>query len=543
MVLVDYLRKYKSIFKFMEQRTKLQIWQPFLFSLVAIAGMFLGYNMRDQLPKRKFFSTDKNNALQEINMLINNKYVDSADLATLTDTAIQAILAKLDPHSVYIPAADLEATNEEIKGSFFGVGIEYAVINDSLNVITVLPNGPAEKAGLQVGDVILSAGDTLLSGVKSNTERIKANLRGDIGSKVKIQLLRNTQVLTKFVERGSIPLKSLDAAYKLDSTTGYIKLNKFSTQTYKEFMTALMKLKAEKITSLVLDLRDNGGGVLDEAVEIADEFLSGDKLITYTEGLHHAKKEHRCRREGQFETGKLVVLCDEGSASASEVLLGALQDWERATIIGRRSFGKGLVQEQYDLSNRAALRLTVARYYTPLGRSIQRDYKQGKKLYYEEAIHNYADTIDNAKNDSAKMVKTASGKVLFGGGGITPDIFMPNDTTSFGAEAIKLYQKGTLSNFGYSYYKNFSTKLQGFKTISSFSSGFAVGEADWQYFTNLAKKDSINVSIFSSKEKTYLQKMLKASIAKQLFKAEGFVQDVNSSDPLIKKALQVVNSK
>jgi carboxyl-terminal processing protease len=495
--------------------------------------------MRDQLPKRKFFSTDKNNALQEINTLINNRYVDSVNLTSLTDTAIQAILAKLDPHSVYIPAAELEASNEEIKGSFYGIGIEYTVLNDSLNVISVLPKGPAELAGLQVGDIILSAGDSMLSGVKTNTERIRTNLRGDLGSKVKVQLLRNNQVTIKLVERGSIPLKSVDAAYKLDSTTGYIKLNKFSTQTYKEFMVALMQLKKDNINALVLDLRDNGGGVLDEAVEIADEFLSGDKLITYTEGLHHTKKEHRCRREGQFETGKLVVLCDEGSASASEVLLGALQDWERATIIGRRSFGKGLVQEQYDLSNKAALRLTVARYFTPLGRSIQRDYTQGKANYYKEAMKSYADSVDIVKNDSTKQVKTASGKTLFGGGGILPDVFIANDTTSFGAEAAKLYHKGTLSNFGYTYYKANKAALLSFKTFASFSNGFNLSNNDWQFFTTLAEKDSISAAKFSAKEKQYLQKMIKAAIAKQLFKMEGFVYEVNATDAAIKRAIQL----
>jgi carboxyl-terminal processing protease len=523
---------------------KLNIWLPLLFSIVMIFGMMIGYKMRDSIPNRKFFSTEKHNTLQEITDLLNSRYVDTVNIKKLTDTAIQAILSKLDPHSVFIPAKDLDQINEEIKGSFYGVGIEFAMIEDSLNIIHIVNNGPAERAGLHIGDIILKAGDSAISGVKIPSDKIRTFLRGPEGSKVKLTILRSGKQIIANVGRGIIPLLSLDASYMLDSTTGYIKLNKFSSETYKEFMNSLIALKKQHMTKLVLDLRDNGGGVLDEATEIADEFLAGDKLITYTEGLHHAKKEYRCRREGQFETGKLVVLADEGSASASEVLLGALQDWDRATIIGRRSFGKGLVQEQYDLSDHSALRLTVARYYTPIGRSIQRSYKNGTKSYYADISHRMTDgemvSADSVKNDTTKIYKSQAGKKLYGGGGITPDIFVAADTARIGNLSAKIYTKGTINDFGYKYYKQHAQELAKYKTAAQFVQNFALSKTDWEYFEGLASKDSVQTKNISTKEKIFIESVLKSSVARQLFKVDGYTQAINEKDECIKKAMEVL---
>jgi carboxyl-terminal processing protease len=527
------------------ERKKIQIWLPLLFSITMIAGMFLGYKMRDGLPGKNFFYVEKRRALQEVMDLIEKKYVDTVNLDALSDTAIAALLAKLDPHSVYIPAEDLQTANEEIAGNFFGIGVEFNLLDDTIHVVNVMKDGPSFKAGILTGDQIIKAGDSVLSGKKLSAERIRKNLRGPLGSKVNLLLMRNGKPVLMDITRGIIPVSSVDANYMMDKTTGYIRLNKFSKQTYREFMQSLEDLKKQGLQKLILDLRDNGGGVLDEAVEIADEFLEGDKLITYTQGSHSTKKEYRCRREGQFETGALVILSDEGSASASEVLMGALQDWDRATIIGRRSFGKGLVQEQFDLSNKSALRLTVARYYTPLGRSIQRPYTNGGKDYYEEIDKRYHNgamfSADSVRNDSSVIYNTKGGKKIFGGGGITPDYFIAADTTAMGAITAKLYNKGLLSDFGYRYFiKNRSSLLQ-YKTPAELAKNFSITDLEWKFFAQLSAKDSINLDGISIKEKTNISKALKSYVARQLFRTAGYFEIMNAEDEGIKKAIEIFN--
>ena len=522
----------------------LKIWLPLLFSIVMIIGMLMGYKMRDAIPGKSFFAVERASSIQEIINLLNNRYVDSINTKGLTDTAIQAILSKLDPHSTYIPAKDLQQINEEIKGSFYGIGIEFNMLNDSLNVINVLAGGPSDKAGLKTGDIMLKAGDSIISGRKITTDRIRNILRGPVESTVKLTMLRaGKQVITE-VGRGNIPIVTVDVAYMLDTAIGYIKLNKFSSQTYKEFMNSLLTLKKSGMKSLVLDLRGNGGGVLDEATEIADEFLEGDKLITYTEGLHSPKKEFRCRRQGQFEQGKLVILADEGSASASEVLMGALQDWDRATIVGRRSFGKGLVQEQYDLQNGAALRLTIARYYTPIGRSIQRSYKDGTKAYYTSVYNRYSNgemsNADSVKNDTTKIYKSSKGKRLYAAGGISPNYFVAADTSKISLTVAKIYSRGTLADFGYKYYKTHQPEFLPYKNSLSFVRSYSISENQWKFFEGIAAKDSISLTTINQKEKTEIQRILKSSIARQLFRTEGYFESINEDDPFIKKALEVI---
>ena len=506
--------------------------------------MFMGYKMRDAMPGKSFFSRQQPSSVQEILDLLNGRYVDSVNIISLSDTAIEAILSKLDPHSSYIPAEDLQQINEEIKGSFYGIGIEFNMLDDSLHIINVLEGGPSDKAGLKTGDIMLKAGDSTISGKKISTERIRNILRGPEETNVLLTILRNGKKQVTEVGRGNIPIRSVDVSYMLDSINGYIKINKFSTQTYKEFMNSLLTLKKEGMKSLVLDLRGNGGGVLDEAVEIADELLEGDKLITYTEGLHSPKKEFRCRRQGQFEQGKVVILADEGSASASEVLMGALQDWDRATIVGRRTFGKGLVQEQYDLRNRAALRLTVARYYTPIGRSIQRTYKNGAKSYYAAITDRYTDgemiTADSVKNDTSKIYRSQKGKKLFGGGGISPDVFVAADTAKLSLTIAKIYSRGTLSDFGYRYYKTHQKDFEVYKNPKQFAQNFSVTTDEWKYFESLATKDSITLTNISVKEKEMVEEVLKASLARQIFRAQGYFETINKKDSFIIKALDLI---
>jgi len=527
------------------EKKKIQIWLPLLFSLTMIVGMFIGYKMRDGLPGKSFFYIEKRRTLQEVMDLIQNRYVDTVNMDELSDTAIAAILSKLDPHSVFIPAEDLQNANEDIAGNFFGIGIEFNIFDDTIHVINVLKDGPSFIAGLQTGDKIIKANDSVLSGKKITTDRIRKNLRGKLGSPVELLLIRNGKLLNKTVNRGIIPISSIDAAYMINTNTGFIRLNKFSKQTYREFMLSLTDLKKKGLTKLILDLRGNGGGVLDEAVEIADEFLDGDKLITYTQGTHAAKKEYRCRREGQFEKGALIVLADEGSASASEILMGALQDWDRAIIIGRKSFGKGLVQEQFDLSNRSALRLTVARYYTPVGRSIQRPYTNGGKAYFDEISNRYNDggmvNADSIKNDSSKIYTTKGGKKIFGGGGITPDFFVAADTSKPGIASLKLYVNGLLGDFGYRYYMLHPELSTQYKTSGEFVKNFNITDADWKLFEQLSTRDSINLSGISPKEKQYITKALKSSVARQLYRTGGYFEVLNEADESIKKAMEILN--
>ena len=526
------------------EKKKLQVWLPLFFSITMIIGIFLGYKMRDEIPGKGFFYMEKRRTIQEVMDLVENKYVDKVDVNILADTAIQAILSKLDPHSVFIPASELEMVNEEMAGSFFGIGIEYNIFNDSLHVVNVLKDGPSYKAGLKTGDRLLKANGYIISGKNIPGDSIRGILRGPIGTTVDAEILRDNKKMSIRIKRDIIPITSVDAAYMIDSVTGYIRLNKFSQQTYREFMQNLESLKKQGLKKLVFDLRGNGGGVLDEAVEIADEFLEGDKLITYTIGEHYPRKEYRCRREGQFEKGALVVLADEGTASASEILIGALQDWDRATIVGRRTFGKGLVQDQFDLSDKSALRLTIARYYTPIGRNIQRSYAKGGKAYYEEIDNRFSDgesySADSIKNDSSKIYRTAGGKKVFGGGGISPDYFVAADTGKMGILISKIYSKGLMNDYGYKYYSANRDAFQQYRSTADFAKAFRFNEESWKFFEGMAMADTIDLKTISEKEKVYLYRILKASIARQLWRNEGYFEVSNEDDNTVKKALELL---
>ncbi len=499
------------------------------------------------MPGKSFFFAEKRRPVQEIMDLIKNRYVDDIQIESLADTAIQAMLSKLDPHSVYIPAQELQQVNEDLAGKFFGIGIEFNIFNDTLNVINVLKSGPGYKSGLLTGDKFLKIGDSLVAGNKTGADEFRKMLRGDRGTKVTITYLRNNDKKQTTITRDAIPLSSVDASYMLTKETGFIKLNKFSSVTYREFMEALEVLKKAGLQKLILDLRGNGGGILDQAVEIADEFLEGDKLITYTEGKHVDKQEYRCRRAGMFEKGKLIILADEGTASASEILIGALQDWDRATIIGRRTFGKGLVQEQFDLSDKSALRLTIARYYTPVGRSIQRPYDNGGKAYYDEIIRRYHDGetpfTDSVKIDTGKIYKTHAGKAVYGKGGITPDYFIAIDTSGYSKSPSSIYNKGTISSFAYNFYLQNQRSLKSFKTPNDFINGFTLTEEHWKQFLTAASKDSVNITTISTKDKADLSNQVRSSIARLIWRSEGFFEVINTTDAGIKKALEVIETK
>ncbi len=528
------------------EKKKIKAWLPFLFSLSMVAGMLLGYKMRDSMPAKKFFNVETRKPVDEILDLISRRYVDSVNVGQLADSAIISILSQLDPHSQYIPARLLQLANEDIAGGFYGIGVAFNIYNDTVHVISVVEGGPSKKAGLMPGDRIIKAGDSLLARKGIDGTGVMKALKGDKGTKVSVTILRDGQQKVMTVTRDIIPVSSIDASYMIQPGTGYIRLNKFSQKTYREFMEAMTALKKQGMTGLILDLRGNGGGVLDEAVEIADEFLSGDKLITYTEGAHVKRYEYRCRREGIFETGKLMVLADEGSASASEVLMGALQDWDRATIIGRQTFGKGLVQEQYELSDNSAVRLTVSRYYTPLGRSIQRSYAQGEKAYYEEIAHRFAiadsTPVDTLIKETRKKFQTKNGKTVYEGGGISPDYAIMPDTTNIGIAVVRLHAAGTVSDFGYFYSVQHRSELSGYKDPVEFNKGFSIEGEPWKFFSRMAAEDSVSLDRLSARDMTFLKRNLKLSLARQLFRDNGYFTLYNLEDATTKKALELLNT-
>jgi carboxyl-terminal processing protease len=526
-------------------KKKLQVWLPLIFSVVMITGMFFGFKLHQETGGSNFFHRDKKTSLQQALDLIKNKYVDKVGLDSLQDDAITEVMNHLDPHSVYIPASDVEAANEELQGNFEGIGIEFNRFNDTVHVLYVIPNGPSDKAGLQIGDKIIKVNDSSLVNKGLLNDDIKGMIRGEEGTKVKLTVLRDNTIQYYVVQRGTIPLPSMDASYMISSNIGYIKLNKFSETTYREFMQAMENLKKQGMQKLILDLRGNPGGFVEQATNIADEFLSGDKLIVYTQGANVARKEYDAGKEGVFEDGKLAVLVDELTASASEILTGALQDWDRATIIGRRTYGKGLVQGQYELNDGSALRLTIARYYTPSGRSIQKPYNQGKKIYDEDILDRYehgelfsADSIHYSKNQRA--YKTKGGRTVYGGGGIVPDIFVPLDTSKIGRSVSLLYLNGRFSNFIYKYYIDHLGQFDQYKSPGDFAARYQTSEDVWNRLVNEALKDSIKLNNVPPQDKKNIEDQIKAYLARLKWRTQGYYQVSNSFDPAVQQAVEVL---
>ncbi|MEO7531941.1 MAG: S41 family peptidase, partial [Sediminibacterium sp.] len=381
-----------------------------------------------------------------------------------------------------------------------------------------------------------------VAGKKLTADDIRKLLRGPADTKVKLQVLRVDEKKDVVITRGVIPVSPIDAAYMIAPGTGYLRINKFAERTYEAFMQSMEKLQKLGMKQLILDLRGNGGGLMKEATDIADEFLSDEKLIVYTEGEHVERYNYKCKRDGIFETGKLEVLIDESTASASEVLAGALQDWDRATIIGRRSFGKGLVQQQFQLSDGSAVRLTIARYYSPLGRNIQKPYTKGKAQYEEELVerfHNGEVVKGDTSKPLGKAYKTPGGHTVYGGGGITPDVFVPFDTTHMDPVTLKLYYKGTINNFVYRYYINNRSYFNEIKSSAELATKFIPGEKEWMGLVSYAKKDTIDLSGISSKGKAEVLKRIQTLMGRQIWRTGGYFEVNNLSDVTVKKAIEV----
>lgn len=521
------------------KQNKTQFFLPFLLGTTMSIGLMLGFKMRSGQGDIGFFDTPQANTLQEIVALISSKYVDAKKADSLGLSVIPQLLEELDPHSAYISPEEMTATNDDIAGSFCGIGIEYYAYKDTLFVTHVVKEGPADRAGLTKDDKIVGINNQSYQFSQLSSDSMSFILKGDCGSKMKLNISRAGKSTLIVIDRKEIPDNSVTEAFMTDAITGYIKIKKFTARTHAEFMEKLNALNQKGMKKMILDLRGNGGGVLSEATEIADEFLDGDKLITYTEGKHRPKKEIRCRRLGQFEKGDLVVLCDKETASASEILLGALQDWDRASIIGERSFGKGLVQEIFDLRNGGALKLTVSRYYTPLGRCIQRNYTEGIDAYYETLVNRNNDT---AEVDRSNAFTTPKGKKLYANNGIKPDILIPTKSDSITDIIEALITKGPIYHYSHelagSVYKNIQPEKQ--KAVDLLSH-FTLIEEEWDRLGNMAKASGIEMQALSTAEKVTLTSWIKATVAKFVWGEEQTAELFLSEDSAFKKSVEILN--
>ncbi len=519
---------------------KLQTFLPILLSLCMIAGIFIGFKMRDSFPDAHFWGQSKTNTLQEVLHLIETKYVDDVNNTHFRDTAIQQLLSVLDPHSAYLPPVELESLTDDINGNFCGVGVEYDIFQDTLFITKVEPEGPAKAAGIHQGDKVLGVNGKHMKFGSLSSEEIHQAFSGACDSKLQLSILRNSKPLNIEIKRGLIPVKSVNGGYLTSPGIGYIKIEKFTSQTHREFMENLTGLQKKGLKKLILDLRGNGGGVLSEAVEVADEFLDGDKLISYTEGKHSKRKEYRCRRTGQFETGELIVLADEESASASEVLMGALQDWDRAKIIGKRSFGKGLVQEIFDLSNQGALKLTVSRYYTPLGRSIQRSYANGGDAYYQE-MADRMENGDSSKTEIGQPFVTPKGKKLYGGNGITPDEIITVAAPKISDSVSRLFNDGIINKFCSDYTTQLTEKDTAGYNGLAFYHKLTIDNSQWVQLNELCIKEKIDLNQFNATDKTYIAKWIKVYMARNIWNDNAMYEILNEDDAVLKRAVELLN--
>ncbi|MGZ8537305.1 MAG: S41 family peptidase [Flavisolibacter sp.] len=527
---------------------KLQVWLPLIFSVVMIAGMFFGFKLHQETGSTTgFFKKDRTTSLQEALDLIKDRYVDNIGIDSLQDDAINEVMNHLDPHSVYIPSNDVSTANEDLIGNFEGVGIEFNIFEDTVHILYVMPSGPSDIAGLRIGDKIIKVNDVSIVSKTLPSQEIRKMMRGKGGTKVKLTVLRDHTILYKEVVRGTIPLPSLDAAYMMDVATGYIKLNKFSETTYREFMESLEVLQKQGMKNLVLDLRDNGGGFIKQAVDIADEFLNNDKLIVYTQGANVRREDYKAKRPGLFEEGKLIIIVDESTASASEILAGAVQDWDRGTIIGRRTFGKGLVQNQFEMTDGSVIRLTIARYYTPVGRSIQRPYDKGKREYNQEIYQRWTNgemvNADSFQTSGLKVYKTLLEKrTVFGGGGIVPDVFVPIDTSVFTRSVTRLYLEGRFNNFVYKYFIDHQDLFNQYKSAEDFANRYQNSADVWNQLVVYALNDSIYLKNIPERDKASIQEKIKAYLAKLKWRNQGYFQVYNNYDPAVKKAKELLST-
>lgn len=517
---------------------------PLLLSLGVVGGIFIGrYITHRSL-------SDKEEKLRTVLRLIESEYVDAIDVDSLIEAQFPELLNSLDPHSAYIAASELQSVNDDLEGSFSGVGVSFQILNDTVNVIEVIPGGPAEKVGLLPGDRIIKADTTSLTGKEITTDKVFKTLRGAKGSKVELEIMRynSAKPLAFDVIRGDIPVNSVDCSYMLNDSIGYLRVTKFARNTYNEFFTALNDLKTNGAKKFVIDLRGNTGGFMDQAIYMANEFLPAGRMIVYTKG-RRPENENMAISDGSgsFKDAEVTVLMNEYSASASEIFAGAIQDNDRGLVIGRRSFGKGLVQNQTELPDSSAIRLTVARYYTPSGRSIQKEYTRGKDGKYELDIvdrytHGEFYNADSIKFDKSKIFSTSNGRTVYGGGGIMPDVFVPEDTTGYTSYYISVVNNGLIQKFAYSVADKYRGMLDGVKSLDRLLKVLPRDNTLLENFVSFAVKNGIPARwYYINKSRTLLLEQIKAMIARDVLGYPAFIEMLNHSDPAVKRAVDALD--
>ncbi len=519
-------------------------WIPVVLAAAVIVGMFFGLRFPNN---NKVAENDRK--LNAILNLIAQNYVDTTNLNDLIELSIPEILGYLDPHTTYFTAEDLQAANDDLNGSFSGIGISFVLVNDTIGVVEVISGGPSEKVGLMAGDKIVTIDDSVATGSTMTNSEVMKRLRGSKGSKVKLGIKRqNTaKTLTFTVTRGDIPVNSVDAYYMIDKTTGYVKVNQFGRQTYDEFITAMASLNEEGAERYIIDLRGNGGGFMEIAALMVNEFLPIDQPIVFTKGRDKRKDtELWSDGNGSFQDAEVAVLIDEFSASASEIFAGALQDNDRGLIVGCRSFGKGLVQNEFMLPDQSAIRLTIARYYTPSGRCIQKDYKEGMLNYEKEVLERYMNgelySRDSMKIDKSQVFTTKFGRTVYGGGGIVPDIFVARDTTGITSYYIDIANAGLLQRYAFNYCNEHRKSLSNMKDYNEFLNTAPSDEALLKDFADYASRNGIAPRwYYINLSRDVIVTNLKALIARDTFGSQAFYPIVNRQDNTVLAALKALN--
>jgi len=532
-----------------EGKPKFNPYLPIWISIVLILGVFIGtlFNFKGGNSVVTQQTSGKKGKLDNVLDFITQNYVDTIEADSLRDLTLIAMLHSLDPHSDYIPAQELEAVNEPLEGNFDGIGVEFNILNDTITVVNPINGGPSEKVGVKSGDKIIKVDGATVAGVKITNKQVFTKLRGKSGTKVKLQIKRSgvKELLEITITRGEIPIYSIDAAYMVKNDVGYIKISRFGATTYTEYLSAFNKLKKQGMKKMIIDLRGNGGGYLNAAVDIVDEFLSKGMRIVYTQGKASPRRDYKATDRGGYENDPLVVLIDEGSASASEILAGAVQDNDRGILIGRRTFGKGLVQEQMEMPDGSALRLTTARYYTPTGRCIQKPYNNGNDAYYEEEYNRYTSgelvDKDSIKLDKTLQYKTPAGKIVYGGGGIMPDYFVGLDTSFRSFWLNKVAYAGLLNDFSLEEVDKNRNNYSKYKTVSSFMMSFNVSDDMINRFAAYCQKAGIEKDDAALKKgSSYLKIQLKALMGRNLLGSEAYYPISQQNDRMINKALEVL---
>jgi len=512
-----------------------------------IIGLVGGFYLNKLTGNKRDFATilDRNDRLEEMIDIISEKYVDSVSSDSLYNDAINGILSHLDPHTSYIPAKDLDAVNAALGGNFSGLGMEYQFVNDTPMVSLISPNSPAFFGGIETGDMILKVNDTSVAGVQMSKRELVTRVRKWGSNQVNLNIYRPIEQknLTIKLTRADVEISSIDAAFMLDKETGYIRIKRFAANTYDEFIKQLKELKESGMKRLILDLRGNGGGFLEAATEIADEFISGNKLLVYTYGSKIGRENYNAYRTGVFENGRLIILVDEGSASASEILAGAIQDWDRGVIVGRDTYGKGLVQEQFEMGDGAAMRITIARYYTPVGRSIQKAYTEGREKYFWDKSQQLSDT--NTVDKSTKFFTSENNRPVYGGGGIRPDLIVSKFEEAYSSVLSQIITDPKLDDFIYSYFAHNPKIFNSFGSFQEFDATLDFkGDFGKQLDAVCTGISPLYRSIVKNRpaEIMLLQNYVKATLARIMFNNDGFYNVINRSDKVLKRAYEVISS-